>query len=318
MRVDLPVKKVLLISLFLLSASLAKAGQISLGFAYDGWNSDYKTTSGLNTVYGSELWVPLSLNLNLAKGVQAYGQGLFGNGTYTYPPDNTGTNANVNLTNLADSVIGTEIQFNSFGYASLLNVSFNLPTGDSTWENKQTNAIIPTEFMDYRYRGRAFGFDMLYALSIPAGKNSLGLGGGFTYSNAFTDSPLESVQLGDTAFLVLNFVQPGMNGYKEIARLSGYYSLTTQIDGTDDFQLGTNLNASYSWFNPNGLSLDTGVMYFFPCRRLDENNQLVTEADNYYAPRLYAAPSFSVGEIKIAAQVKYVFQNANKDPTGTK
>jgi hypothetical protein len=311
------IVKNILLSLSLLGWTLhADAGQLSMGFIYDGWNSNYLTPqTALPTNEGSEIWVPVALNLNLDKGFQVYGQGMFASGSYTYPPDQSGANTTLDLTNLTDTVVGGEIQFKSFGLSSLLNISLNLPTGDSTWEAKQIVAIIPTEFLDYRYRGRGFGVNALYGISFPAGKDSFGAGIGYLHSGPFDtmegDSASE-LQLGDTLFLALNYVQPGKGGYKEVARLSCYYSLTTQIDGVDDFQLGTNLNASYGWVNPQGLSVETGAQYFFSSSRL-EGNVLTTEPDNYYGPRLYLAPSYSFGDIKLSAQAKYVFANAYPD-----
>ncbi len=293
-------------------AAPASAGQLNLGFVYDGWNSNFLSEqSQVNTNYGSECWVPFSLSLNLDKGLMVYGSGLFGAGSYTYSPDGI-TNTTINLTNFADTVLGGEIQFKTFGQSSLLNVSVSLPTGDPTWETKQIDAIIPTEFMDYRYRGRGLGFSALYGLTFPCGKDALGMGAGFSYSGAFnpTGAPSDSLQLGDTMFLAFNYTQTGLNGYKEIARLCGFYSLASQdpAEGVN-YQLGTNLNASYSWFDPTGLSLDLGVQYFLPSSRLDVENNLVLEADNFYAPRFYVQPSYVLGEVKWSALVKYVLPN---------
>jgi hypothetical protein len=112
----------------------------------------------------------------------------------------------------------------------------------------------------------------------------------------------------------INFVQPGTGGYKEIARLSAYYSMQSQdAEEGVQFQLGTNMIASYSWVNPTGLSLALGAQYFFPSDRLDDNNNLVTEADNYYAPRFFLAPSYAWGDVTWAAQVKYVLSNSYPD-----
>ncbi len=303
------------LSLFLLVLPV-QAGQFSIGAIYDGWNSNYLTPlTGLNTNQGSEFWVPMALNLNLEKGFQVYGQGSFATASYIFPPDQSGANETLNLTNLTDSVLGTEIQFKSFGYSSLLNVSINLPTGDPTWETKQIVAIIPTEFMDYRYRGRGFGFNGLYGISFPMGKSSIGAGVGYLHSGSFdaTGDSTAPLQLGDTMFLAFNFVQPGTGGYKEIARLSGYYSFTTQIAGVNEFQLGTNVNASYSWINPHALSVDLGAQFFLPSQRLSTDNVLTTESNNYYAPRFYVAPSYSFGDINLSAQVKYILPNDYPD-----
>ncbi len=308
----------ILLSLSLICLVLpANAGQLTLGFIYDGWNSNYLTPqTALPTNEGSEIWVPVALSLNLDKGFQVYGQGMFASGSYTYPPDQSGANTTLDLTNLTDTVVGGEIQFKSFGLSSLLNISLNLPTGDTTWEAKQIVAIIPTEFLDYRYRGRGFGVNALYGISLPAGKDSFGAGIGYLHSGPFDtmegDSASE-LQLGDTLFLALNYVQPGKGGYKEVARLSCYYSLTTQIDGIDDFQMGTILNASYGWVNPQGLSVDAGAQYFFPSQRLNSNNTLAGEPFNSYAPRLYLVPSYSLGDVKLTAQAKYVFANGYPD-----
>ena len=297
--------------LFCSFALPTSAGQLSFGLQYDGWNSNYLITqTGASTNQGYEFWLPFALNLNLDKGIQVYGQGTLANGSYTFPPDTAGDNSTVNLTNLTDTVVGGEFQFKSLGLSSLVNVSLNLPTGDPTWESKQIVAMIPTEFLDYRYRGRGFGFNALYGVSIPAGKNSFGVGAGYLHSGTFdpTGDPAGALQLGDNLFIALNFIQNGTNDYREIARFSGYYSLTTQIDGVDQFQMGTNLNASYSWINPHGFSLDAGGQYFYASRRLEGLN-LTTEPYNYYGPRLYLAPSYALGDVKISGQAKYVFAN---------
>jgi hypothetical protein len=312
MNLNMTFKKIAIASLLVLVSFPLGAGQLSLGFFYDGWNSNYLTSqTQIATNNGYEFWVPLALSLNLANGTQVYGQGLFGNASYNYSQDGIANTAQ-NLKNLGDSIVGGEVQFKSFGYSSLLNVNLNLPTGDSTWEAKQYPAIIPTQFMDYRYRGRGFGVNALYALSLPVGKNSLGIGAGYFHTGSYdaTGDPNYSLQLGDNLFLGLNFVQPGQGGYKEIARVSCYYTLTTQVDGQDQYRLGANLNASYSWFNPYGFSLDTGAQYFLPDETPNSTNSgISTESNTYYAPRLYAAPSYSFGSLRLSGQVKYVFAN---------
>lgn len=289
------------------------AGQLSWGAEYVGWSSNFSTPFN-----GWELWVPLSLNLKLDPALSLYGQSEFGNGNYTDSSNGTET---IHLTNFSDTVVGGEYRFQSFSLPSMLNVGFNLPTGDSTWEAKQISADIPTEFLDSRYRGRGFGVNALYGLSFPSGSGEFGAAAGYLYSGAFNPSYGAGVQasqlkVGDSVFISVNHVQSYTGDQKEIIRLSSFITLPTQNNGQNIYQLGPNFNASYSWVDPRSLSFEAGVQYWLAGQMPDANGNLIAEPHPYYGPRLYLAPSYSFGDFTLAGLVKYIFSNGYSTSDG--
>ncbi|HVM32969.1 MAG TPA: hypothetical protein VMU88_07530, partial [bacterium] len=157
---------VLSIALFsgLGSARADSSGYLSLGLRYDGW----ATTNTLLPINGAEFSVPFSTKFKLDDNIGFFAQANFMAANYT---GETGSSLayTYNPSNFSDSVIGTDIHFDSFGLSSLLDVSVNLPSGNQDWETNQVGANIPTQFIDSRYRGRGLGFNAMYALAIPSG-----------------------------------------------------------------------------------------------------------------------------------------------------
>jgi hypothetical protein len=210
-------------------------------------------------------------------------------------------------------VAGFEASFNSFNLPSILNVGFNLPTGDPSWETRQTNSMIPTEFIDSRYRGRGFGMSAFYGFSIPAGKEQYALALGYMYSGAFNPNyglgaQAEQLKLGDAMFLSLNRVVDQGSGQSGILRLTAFYFLPTLQDGQNLLQMGPNVNAYYTWSNPKGFSLEMGGQYFFPNQQ-GVNGQLQTEPYNSYGPRFYLMPSLGLGSLSLVVRMKYILGN---------
>ncbi len=156
-------------AIFVMAALGAQAGQLSLGLAYDGWNSNYLTEqTQVGTHSASELWVPFSFSLSLGQGVQVFGQGLFGDGNYTYSPDGI-NNTNLNLSGLTDSVLGGEI-------AWIISVTRPCSTSASACRrgtpHGKTNNSDPSSppSSSTTATGAGFGFSALYGLSFPFGK----------------------------------------------------------------------------------------------------------------------------------------------------
>jgi len=254
---------------------------------------------------------PLRCSFKVDSGLGFYGQTEYGYGSYT--DSLGGSTQTITLHNFSDSVLGTELNFESFGVPSVFNVGFNIPTGDSTWESKQEASNIPTEFLDSRYRGRGFGVSGLYGLSLPAGSGQFGLAAGYLYSGAFNPSygvgtPSSQLKLGDSIFLSLTHVQTYQGAKSEIVRVSGFYFLATQNNGQNIFQMGPNLNASYNWANPNAMSFEVGVQAYLPAQR-GTNGQLTTEAHYSYGPRVYLNPLYSFGDFSLGGRLKYVLAN---------
>ncbi len=304
-------KKIFIVAALLLMPLQALAeGKIDLGMDFDGWTSNY-----LGADNGYELFVPLSFTYQLEKGFSVYGQTEFANANYT-STDSTSITTSTTLTNLSDSIIGTELHFKSFSLNSIVNVAVNIPTGDPTWETKEYASNIPTEFIDTRYQGRGFGMSALYGLSFPDGRGEFGAAAGYLYSGAFNPSygtvfnPTTQLKLGDAVFVAVNHVTPYSGDQNEIIRVTGYQSFPTQTDGQNVFQLGTNFIASYKWSNPSAFSFEAGAQYFLPSGRLNSTTGVYgTEADNSYAPRFYVTPSYTFGDFAIAGNFKYILQN---------
>jgi hypothetical protein len=281
-------------------ASFSFAGQLTIGAQYQGWN--------LNTIdpySGWEILAPVSLAFNLDKGWSLYGQGEFASGHYSEPSQT------LNLNHPSDTILGNRIDFKSFGVASVLNVEFNLPTGDPAWEAQQFNANIPTAYVESRYRSRGFGINAMYGLAFPMGEGQLGAAAGYLYSGKYSpdsSAPANDLKLGDSMFFSLNHVLSLKNGQKQIIRASSYVFLSTQETGVDVFRMGPNFNASFSWINPKAFSIELGGQYYLPAQRLISGS-FATEPQNSYGPRFYVAPSYSFGDFTLAARGKYILAN---------
>ena len=220
----------------------------------------------------------------------------------------------LSLTGLTDSVLGFETDFRSFSLPSILNLSVNLPTGNTGWETQQSNSIVPTQFIDSDYRGRGFGMSLLYGLAFQAGKEQYGVAAGYLYSGAFNPyygqaaSPVQ-LKLGDSLYLSANHTSDHGGGESDVIRLSAFYFLPTMEDGSNLLQMGPNLNASYGWNNPRGFSFEAGGQYFMPILQPGANGQLSAEPYSSFGPRFYFNPSYSWGDLLLAGRVKYNLAN---------
>ncbi len=279
--------------------------RLNVGGEYESWDSNY-----VQPFNGREIWTPFTLSLFPWKGVQLYAQTEFGNGRYTDSLKNTQTQS---LTGFTDTVAGLQMGFNAFSLPSALNIGFNLPTGDPTWETKASASNLPYDFIDSRYRGRGFGMSTLYGIALPAGQAQYGAAVGYMYSGAFNPNyglgvPAEQLKLGDSVFLSLNRVTAHGTGQSDVIRLSAFYFLPTQANGTNLLQMGPNINASYGWQNPSAFSFEAGGQYFFTSQTL-VNGQLMAESHSSLGPRFYLTPSYSFGNLTLAARAKYVLPN---------
>ena len=300
------MKKIFGLLLLMTLPVVSVAGDLSFGVQYQMWDLNSSRPNN-----GSEIWVPASMVLNLNDDIKLYGQGMFGNGNYT--DSTTGLTQTQNLTSFSDAILGSELHFKSFGLPAILNIAFNVPTGDPSWELKQFQANIPTEFVDSRYRGRGFGVNAMYGISVPSGGGEYGLALGYSYSGAFNPNygagiAIDQLKLGDSAFFSLNHFQPFTGDQSEVIRLSVFQGLPTQQNGQNVLQLGMNFNASYGWTNPKGLSFEVGGQAWLPSQ-VSNNGQWGTEPKLSLGPRFYLNPSYSFGDLSIAGRFKYILQN---------
>jgi len=284
------------------------AGQLSLGVKLDTW-----TTNFVSPVNGTEFFVPFALNFNLNPDINVYGETEFGVGSYTPSIDGSET---TNLSALSDSLVGTEMRFKFFSLPALLNIGINIPSGDPTWESKQITANIPSEFVDTRYTGRGLGISALYGLSFPAGSSEFGMSLGYSYAGTYNPGslpglPSGDLKLGDSMFISVNHVTSFSGNQSQIIRLSAFNYLTTQVNKVDSYKQGPNFNASYSWNNPKALSFELGIQYFAAGQRPSPSDPtvLVTEANQYWAPRFYLNPTYALGDLTVSGLLKYVLPN---------
>jgi hypothetical protein len=207
-------------------------------------------------------------------------------------------------------VLGTQLGFNFLSLPSLLDVSFNVPTGDTAWEALQVPANLPSDFVSTRYQGRGFGFSALYALSFPEKNGQFGAAFGYLYSGAFNPnydlSP--TFKLGDSYFLSLNHVRSAGKTAKETFRISAFLSQPTLEDSVKTYEMGANFNASYSWYDSKGFSLELGGQGYLPAQRI-VGSVFTTETKLSLAPRFYVSPSLAFGDFLLAARLKYVLPN---------
>ena len=283
------------------------AGQLDLGVDYQGWNSSYELAYN-----GWEILSPLSMSLDLDKGFRVYGETEYAVGHYN---DNYTTPSVNDLSALSDTMLGVDFHFENFSVPGLLNIAVNVPTGDTSWESKQLNGNIPSQFVDSRYRGRGFGANILYGLSFPSGSSEVGVAAGYMYSGAFNPNydllPFTgTLKLCDTIFAAINHYQAFKSGEYQVIRLTGYYFMPTQEAGVNSFQMGPNINASYSWNNTKAFSFEVGGQYFFKSSRASSlGGTLVADTQNFYAPRFYLTPSYTFGQVTFGAVAKYIMAN---------
>lgn len=302
-------KKLFFTLAFSVVAAVGWANELSLGVQYQNWSLNSAFPYG-----GSEIWAPFAMNFKVNDDISLFGQGEFGHGNYTDSPN--GVTNTVNLTAFSDLVLGGELKFKSFSLPSVLNIGFNVPSGDTSWESKQIPANLPTEFVDSRYRGRGFGVNAMYGFSMPLGNGEIGVAGGYAYTGAFNPNygigpqslPLK---LGDSVFIALNHYQPFSNNQNQVIRASVYQSLPTQQGGQDIFQMGTNFNASYNWVNPAAFSFELGGQVWLAARRPDltNNGSLAAEPNLSFGPRAYLNASYAFGDFAVAGRAKYILAN---------
>jgi hypothetical protein len=299
--------RVVLAVFFLLSTAplwAQSSGQMSLGAEYNGWTAN--STAPFN---GYEIMVPFNIGWQVDKDWNLYGQTAFANGSYT---DSVAGTETLNLTALTDSVVGTQLNFQNFGTSAMVNLAFNIPTGDESWETKEAASNIPTEFIDTRYQGRGFGLSAMYGLAFPSGTTNWGVAAGYYYSGALNPdygSIPSSEKLGDAFFVAVNRIETFQAGQNSAFRLSALAFLTTQVANVDVLRLGPNLNASYAFNDPKGFSYEIGGQFFLPAARPNASGSLVTESQDSLGQRFYVAPSLAFGDLSFAGMAKYITPN---------
>jgi hypothetical protein len=273
----------------------------SLGAHYDAWDSNVEPLYD-----GWEAWSPLSVSFGKSNQFNVYAQTQFSHGVYNGTPDFT-------LENLGDSQIGGEVDFNSWGMPSALLLSMNIPTGNTSWETKDSGSVVPTEFIDSRYQGRGFGLSAMYAFSAPIYNGSYGLALGYLYSTAFNpsvgDANSENVKLGDSLFVSTNRAWVHSQDEHDVVQASFYYFLPTEQASTGDFEMGPNLNLSYAWENPRGFSWSVGGQYYLPGWQEQPDGTLTPTPHNLFGPRVFLNASYAIGDFSLQARSKYVFAN---------
>jgi hypothetical protein len=281
-------------------------GTIDVGAKYVGWQSNSPLPDN-----GWEVLTPLTLSAVPWSGGRVYAQTEFAAGNYT---DSVAGTETLTLRNFSDTVVGLEANFKNFSVPSLLNIAVNIPTGNPAWETQQSRSMIPTEFIDSDYRGRGFGMSLLYGLSLPAGGQQFGIAAGYMYTGAFNPYygqpgfQTEQLKLGDSVFLSVNRAADQGGGQSDFIRLSAFYFLPTQEDGSNLLQMGPNLNASYGWSNPKAFSFEAGAQYFLPTEQA-VNGQLVPGSNGSLGTRFYLYPSYAFGDLTVLARAKYILAN---------
>ncbi len=299
----------LMAALWIVPPTLSLAGG-SFGFGenYQTWSSDFDRRFS-----GWECWTPLSLGLRFSPAFDLYSRSQYGTGQYT---SQLGALPETEiLTHFSDTKLGGDLNFRAFGADSLVSLECNLPTGDKQWETLQVAGNLPTDFVDTRYEGRAFGMSGMYAMALPWGKSRLGLAAGYQVEGAYQPDPGLSGDLkaGDAFFVAGNRVHPLGHGKNETFRASFLVYRPTRQDGNDVFQLGPNLNLSYSRGGTKGFSYEAGSNIYTKARR-NEGGALVTEGHASLGQRFYVQPSYRYRKMKIDGSVKWV--TANGYPEG--
>ena len=291
----------------LLAQPPASWGTLDIGAQGVGWQSNSSPAYPDN---GWEVLTPLTLSAVPWSGGRVFAQTEYAAGNYT---DSAVGPETTSLRHFSDTVLGLETNFKSFNLPSLISVGINIPTGDPAWETQESNSTVPTEFIDSDYRGRGFGTSLLYGLSFQAGGEQFGMAAGYMYTGAFNPYygqviAATQLKLGDSAFLSLNRLAEHGGGQSDVIRLSAFYFLPTQVNGTNLLEMGPNLNASYGWSNPKAFSFEAGAQYFLPNRQAI-NGQLVSGSNDSLGTRFYLTPSYAFGDFTLQARAKYILAN---------
>jgi hypothetical protein len=278
-------------------------GQLTLGVTGDVWDSNYSPATN-----GWEVLFPMSGFVSLWKDTAIYAKSEFANGNYVFQGG-----APLNLTAFSDTTVGGEIGFKTLDLNSVINISFNIPTGNSAWESQTAAANIPEEFVDDRYQGRGFGASGLYGVSIPMDKSHVGVAAGYIYSGDYNpyfglSVPAQDLKLGDSVFLSLNRVTPMSANESEVIQASGFYFLPTQVAGQNFLWTGPNINLSYGWANPTAFSFELGAQVYLPGQTA-VGGQWVADTSYSYGPRFYLNPSYVFGDFALTSRIKYVLAN---------
>jgi tetratricopeptide (TPR) repeat protein len=278
-------------------------GQLSLGARADVWNSNYAATTN-----GWELLFPASFSFSPWKDMIFYASSEFANGNYINQGGPT-----INLTAFSDTIAGAELGFQTLSLNSIINVWFNIPTGNDAWESETAAANIPEEFVDDRYQGRGFGVSGLYGISIPADSSKIGLSGGYMYAGDYNPNtglsvPAVDLKLGDSIFCSVNRVTSTGLNQSDVFQASAFFFLPTLEQGQNFLWTGPNINLSYAWNNPTAFSFELGAQVYLPGQTA-VNGQWTPDASYLYGPRLYLNPSYAFGDFTLAAQFKYILPN---------
>jgi hypothetical protein len=287
-------------------------GQANLGVQYDGWNA--ATTLPFN---GSEIFIPFSISYGVDPHWYLSGQTSFASGSYT---DSLAGTETLDLTALTQSVVTSDYYFTDFGVNNMFEVSLTMPTGDPSWETEEVASNIPTIFINTRYQSEGWGLSGLYAISFPAGKNlEYGLSAGYSYTGPYDPGygDLTGVQLkmGDSMFLALNRVESFAANQSGTFRFSAMAFLPTTENGQNDFQLGPNLTASYTYYDPQGISWSLGALLYSFAQRYFYNPggynippAVVYGQEPYgsLGQRFYFSPSYIWGNLTLSGLIQYV------------
>ena len=278
-------------------------GQINFGLSGDTWDSSYASTTG-----GTEIWTPLSVSVIPWRDAVVYVQGEFANGNYV----NQG-GAALNLTAVSDTTAGAQIGFKSFDINSMVNISFNIPTGNPGWETQTSASNVPEEFVDDRYQGRGFGISASYGLSLPWDGSKVGLQGGYMFAGDYNPNfnsaaPAEDLKIGDSFFVNANRVTPISASESQVIQASGYFFLPTAQNGQNLTWTGQNLNASYAWSDPTAFSFELGTQFYLPGQTWI-GGAWSPDLGMAYGPRAYLNCSYTWGDFNLAGRFKFIFPN---------
>ena len=294
-----------------LEAQADPRGQASLGEQYHGWAAD--TVLPFN---GSEFLSPFFVTYAANPNWWLSGSTAFATGSYT---DSVAGKETQDLTALTASTVTSDYYFKAFGLTNLFEASLTLPTGDPAWESKQVAASIPTLFLNSRYFSEGWNVSALYGLSFPTTGGNVEWGASLGYSYAGPYDPnfgyMAGVQLkmGDSLFLAVNRTEAFAGNKSSALRVTAMAFRPTQMNGLNDFQLGTNVGLSYNFYDPAGFSWGFSAQAYNLADRYYYNSlgQVVYGQEIYGSSgfRFALTPSYSWGNFTLGAQFQAVFVN---------
>jgi hypothetical protein len=178
--------------------------------------------------------------------------------------------------------------------------------------------------VDARYQGVTFGIGILAGLKIPKGSESFTIEAGYMDPNVY--NPTFELPPGNQAYSLnsdcfifsAGYCNLFADGSGQMLSLWAFFHDPIVFGGAPNYEFGPSFDFDYQLQNPKSFSLNAGAQVFLenqvsPLILVGLFNfaygPMGPEAHDSRGPRLYADPSYALGEVTVQGQLHYVFAN---------